>query len=286
MFTSTYTFAKQLGDQPGGGGFGFFGGGGGWTDPMNRNLDYRISGYSARHQWNNYGMMDLPLGANGYFLRGVQNGIVKRFIEGWQFSWTMRMQSGSKSQISGGTNHLYSSATLMNLVGPKELAPGNSHLDWAPGASQGYYYGSGNTAKYIIAADPQCDTNSTVVAASLRAASLFSTTGSCTLSALYLRNPDGSRGQIILQNSLPGHQGNFTNYIEGLGSFNLDMGMTKSIQLTEGKSLNIRMNASNILNHPSPYSPGFQIGGAFSSFGVTGMKSGNRTFQGNISIRF
>jgi len=64
------------------------------------------------------------------------------------------------------------------------------------------------------------------------------------------------------------------------------MGMTKSIQLTEGKSLNIRMNASNILNHPSPYSPGFQIGGAFSSFGVTGMKSGNRTFQGNISIRF
>jgi len=152
MFTSTYTFAKQLGDQPGGGGFGFFGGGGGWTDPMNRNLDYRISGYSARHQWNNYGMMDLPLGANGYFLRGVQNGIVKRFIEGWQFSWTMRMQSGSKSQISGGTNHLYSSATLMNLVGPKELAPGNSHLDWAPGASQGYYYGSGNTAKYIIAA--------------------------------------------------------------------------------------------------------------------------------------
>jgi len=106
MFTSTYTFAKQLSDQPGGGGFGFFGGGGGWTDPMNRAMDYKLSTNSARHQWNNYGMMHLPLGANGYFLRGVTNGIVKRFIEGWQFSWTMRMQSGSPSQVSGGTNHL------------------------------------------------------------------------------------------------------------------------------------------------------------------------------------
>jgi hypothetical protein len=279
MFTSTYTFSKNLADSPGGG--GFFGGGG-WADPTNRSLDYKLSGYSARHQWNNYGMMDLPLGANGYFLRSVQNGIVKRFIEGWQFSWTMRMQSGSPQQVTGGTNHLYSSATLLDLVGPKALAPGNATLEWPAGSNLGWYYGYNNTAKYVVAADPQC---SIISAVATTASNTGTYTTSCTLQSLYLRNPDGSRGQIILQNPLPGHQGSFTSYIEGIGSFSFDMGMTKSVALTEGKSLNFRVNASNILNHPSPYNPGFGVS-QNSYFGLTGMKSGNRTFQGNITIRF
>jgi len=173
---------------------------------------------------------------------------------------------------------------LLDLVGPKELAPGNSTLEWAPGASQGYYYGTGSTAKYIVAADPQCS-NPAVFKTTTGSSANYYTTGSCSLKALYVRNPDGSQGQLILQNPLPGHQGNFSSYIEGLGSFSFDMGMTKSIQLTEGKSLNIRMNANNILNHPSPTSPGFTVGG-FGTFGVTGMKTGNRSFQGNVTIRF
>jgi hypothetical protein len=285
MFTSTYTFSKNLADQPGGGGFGFFGGGGGWTDPLNRTMDYKLSANSARHQWNNYGMMDLPFGANGYFLRSIQNGIIKRFIEGWQISWTIRMQSGSPSQVNGSTNHLYSNATLMDLVGPKELAPGNSSIEWPAGSSQGYYYGNGNTAKYVVGPDPQCSNTNIMAPAASGSSTTYYTASSCTLKALYLRNPDGSQGQIILQNPLPGHQGNFSSYLEGIGSFNFDMGMTKNIQLMEGKSLNFRLNASNILNHPSPFSPGLTIGG-FGTFGVTGMKTGNRAFQGNIAIRF
>jgi hypothetical protein len=276
MFTSTYTFSKTLADQPGGGGFW---GGGGWTDPTNRALDYKLS-YGAKHQWQNMGMMDLPLGANGYFLRGVQNGIIRRAIEGWQFSWTMRIQNGTPQQISGGTNHLYSGATLMDLVGPKELAPGNSVLEWPAGASQGYYYGTGATSKYVIANDPQCG-NTKVVSAGLAS--------SCTLKALFQAVPNGTatpgQGRILLQNPMPGHQGNFSSYVEGIGTINFDMGMTKSVMLTEGKSLNFRVNASNILNHPSPNNPIFQVGG-FGALGVTGMKSGNRTFQGNLTIRF
>jgi hypothetical protein len=326
MFTSTYTFSKTLADQPGGGGFGFFGGGGGWTDPLNRAMDYKLSTNSARHQWNNYGMMDLPLGANGYFFRGVQNGIAKRFIEGWQFSWTMRMQSGRPSQVSGGTNHLYSSGTLMDLVPDmdptrnpngdlklglelaRKLAPGNSTLEWPAGSNQGAYYGMGTSAaKYATIVDPQC-LNPDVFKPTTGSSANYYTTGSCTLRGLglastvvsaaqYASNPSAYPGyapdtttsryyKVILQNPLPGRQGNFSSYIEGLGSFSLDMGMTKSIQLTEGKSLNIRMNASNILNHPSPSSPAFNISGGFGTFGVTQLKSGNRTFQGNITIRF
>jgi len=277
MFTSTYTFAKTLADQPGGGGFW---GGGGWTDPTNRAMDYKLS-YGGKHQWQNMGMMDLPLGANGYFLRGVQNGIIKRAIEGWQFSWTMRLQSGNPQQVSGGTNHLYSGATLMDLVGPKELAPGNSNLEWPVGGSQGYYYGTGATAKYVIGADPQC-ANTKIVSAGIAS--------SCTLQALYQAIPNGTntptRGQIILQNPLPGQQGNFSSYIEGLGTITFDMGMTKSVMLTEGKSLNFRLNATNILNHPSPSNPGFSVSQYGGGLGITGMKSGNRTFQGNVTIRF
>jgi len=304
MFTSTYTFAKNLGDQPGGG--GFFGGGGGWTNPLNRALDYKLSN-NRKHQWNNYGMMDLPLGANGYFLRGIQNGIVKRVIEGWQFSWTMSMSSGSASQIDGGTNHFYSGATLLDLVPimdvnlnpnqdlktglalAKKLVPSSSNLEWPAGQTQGYYYGSGSTAKFIVGNDPQCS-NAAVFAPSATSTTYYSST-TCNLKALYQAVPDGkggvTQGRILLQNPLPGHQGTFGSFIEGIGSFSLDMGMTKSIMLTEGKSLNIRMNASNILNHPSPSSPSFSVSAySYTGFGVTNYKSGNRTFQGNLTIRF
>jgi hypothetical protein len=333
MFTSTYTFSKNLGDQPGGG--GFFGGGGGWTNPLNRSLDYKLSN-NRTHQWNNYGMADLPLGANGYFLRGVHNGIIKRVIEGWQFSWTMSMSSGSASQIDGGTNHFYSGATLLDLVPimdvnlnpnqdlqtglalAKKLAPSNSNLEWPVGDTQGYYYGKGATAKYAVIADPQC-TNGPIAASST--SSTYYKQATCTLKALALASsaisaaeynknpslyagyypdvvpdPNGTYGavvpskyykRVLLQNPLPGHQGTFSSFIEGIGSFSLDMGMTKSIMLTEGKSLNIRVNGSNILNHPSPNAPSFAVSSfSYTGFGVTNYKSGNRTFQGNLTIRF
>jgi len=345
MFTSTYTLSKQLAEQPGGMNQSFFGGGNDtWTDPLNRSLDYKLLNYGRLHQWVNYGMMELPVGPNGYFLRNLQNGMLRRVLEGWQFSWTMQMQSGSPAQISngsntgfgfgGGVNHYYNNGTLMDLVPimdpslnptldakfgldlAKKLAPGKGYLEFPYGSQTGYYYPGGVVpSKYIGALDPQClDTN--VVGTALQSL--------CTINALYLALPDpaapGSalavlvngqirpeyKGRIILQNPRPGRQGNFSRYIEGVGSFSLDMGLTKNIMITEGKSVQIRMQASNILNHQSPCGssfgggssncPNFGIGnGNFATvdrasslnngiFGFSGF--GQRQFQGNFRLLF
>jgi hypothetical protein len=337
MLTSTYTFSKTLADQPGGAMGGFFGGGGGgWTDPLNRTLDYKLNSYGGKHQWNNYGMMDLPIGASGYFLQKLQNGMLKRLLEGWQFSWTLQMQSGNPSQISDGINHLYNNGTLMDLVPimdptlnpsldakygmeiAKKLAPSNGNLEWPAGSNQGYYYGGGNApARYIVGTDPQCYTTSTYVASTFTTAAVGQTP-TCSLRALYLAIHDGNgstvafdettyKGRAILVNPMPGHQGNFSRFIEGIGSFSLDMSMSKNIMITEGKSVQVRMQATNILNHPSPCGSGFggmnytmgncpslsvsNNAGGFgfggnTPFGGVNQKGGSRSFYGNFRLLF
>jgi len=282
--------------------------------------------------------MDLPIGANGYFLRGLSNGMLRRLLEGWQFSWTMLMTSGSPQQISngtgggfgfgGGTNHFYNNGTLMDLVPimdptlnptqdknygmelAKQLAPGKGNLVWPAGSQTGYFYAGGVTpSKYIGAKDPQC-TNTNVVGTTLAA--------SCTLNALYLAIPNGSGGalayagneaqyasRVILQNTLPGHQGNFSRFIEGVGNFTLDMGLMKDIMIVEGKSVRISMQASNILNHQSPCGSSFgggsnncpSMGIAAGDFGTVARNAatggvfgfsgyGQRQFQGNFRLLF
>ena len=68
-----------------------------------------------------------------------------------------------------------------------------------------------------------------------------------------VEKPFYSPENVIFQNPMPGEYGSFgRNRIEGPGSFSLDMAMGKTVQLTEGKSMRIRVDAGNILNHPSP----------------------------------
>jgi len=335
MLTSTYTLAKQLAEQPGGNNYSFFGGGNDtWTDPLNRSLDYKMLNYGHLHELRNNGIMDLPIGANGYFLRGLQNGLLRRLLEGWQFSWTMQMASGSPSQVSngaqggfgfgGGTNHFYNNGTLLDLVPlmdptlnptqdakygmelSKKLAPGKGSLDWPAGSQNGYFYSGGvNTpSRYIGAKDPQC-TNTSIVGSTLA--------GSCTLNALYLAIPNGDgtalpyagneakyASRIILQNTLPGHQGNFGRFIEGVGTFTLDMGLMKDVMITEGKRVRISMQATNILNHQSPCGSSFgggsnncpSLGVGGGAFGTVarsqnyGYGWGQRQFQGNFRLLF
>jgi hypothetical protein len=279
---SAYTLAKNLADQPGSG----FWGGGSWTDPMNRSMDYKPS-YTRKHQWNTYGYMDLPFGSDGYFFRNVKKGLIKQAIEGWQLSWSLRLQSGSPQQITGGANHLYSSATYLDLVGLKDLAPGKSNLSWAPGSYYGNYYGSGANPRYSIGPDPQCSNQALLGGLTNYGWGQDGNTplsSLCTLQALYFNNSNGAR-TLVLQQPLPGHQGTFSNSMEGVGSFSLDAAIGKNIQLDQEKSFNFRMDFSNILNHPSPGDPAFTLS-QYADFGSVANKTGNRIVQAKITLRF
>jgi len=90
---------------------------------------------------------------------------------------------------------------------------------------------------YAKTADPQC----AAVAAELRPY--------CTLQAV----TDARSGQILLQNPQPGKRGTLgrqTLYLPGQWSF--DAALSKRMRIAESKSLQFRVDATNILNHPLP----------------------------------
>ena len=87
--------------------------------------------------------------------------------------------------------------------------------------------------------DPQCANVTT--AQNLQA--------SCTLNAV----ADAKTGQVLLQNPLPGTRGNSgLRQHEGPGSWRFDANMSKSVKISETKTIQFRLDALNVLNHPEP----------------------------------
>jgi len=64
------------------------------------------------------------------------------------------------------------------------------------------------------------------------------------------------------------------------------MAMGKTVQLMDGKSIQFRVDASNILNHPSPTGPSTSLNQGSNPLGYIGSKSGSRRFQAKLTIRF
>jgi hypothetical protein len=80
----------------------------------------------------------------------------------------------------------------------------------------------------------------------------------------------------------------------GLGTWRFDANLGKTFQITESKSLQIRFDAQNVLNHPQPSTPNFSINGQGPfgqitdtiGFGVTPAKTGGRMLQGQLRLNF
>jgi hypothetical protein len=60
-----------------------------------------------------------------------------------------------------------------------------------------------------------------------------------------------SQERIILQNALPDTIGSLgQRWIEGPRKIRLDLNLLKRVRLTENKTLEVRVDAVNVLNHP------------------------------------
>jgi hypothetical protein len=167
---------------------------------------------------------------------------------------------------------LYASGTP-DVVGPLDIK--NPSVKWGSGtsATSANYFTPG---AFVPTKDPQCLT----VAPSLSSA--------CTLQAMV----DTRINQIVLQNPLPGTRGTLGQRAIYLpGTWRFDANLSKKIRLTESKSLEFRMDGSNILNHPEPGTPSLTINPtAGAAFGVI---SGNaakntqhRQFQAQMRFNF
>jgi hypothetical protein len=70
-----------------------------------------------------------------------------------------------------------------------------------------------------------------------------------------------------------------------LGSWRFDANLSKTFRVAESKSLQVRVDAQNVLNHPQPSNPSLSITGA-GVFGQITNKTGGRLFQGQLRFTF
>jgi len=257
---ASYTWSKLLGR----GGSGNEGTTPAYINPVDRKQDYTLQRGDRRHDFRTNGTFELPFGPGQLLLRG-SSGVLARIIEGWQLSWIVDLTSGAPASITA-QNMLYANG-VPDVVG--EFDPSAAKVQWKDGDLAGNYFGNA----YHRVRDPQCDR----VAAGLP----------CTLSAI----ADASNN-IVLQNPLPGTQGNLgQNVIEIPGIWTLDTAMGKVVKIGETTKLQFRMDATNILNHPQPVgtttvnTPELNINGS-NPFGNLGTKTGQRQFQAQVRLEF
>ena len=176
-----------------------------------------------------------------------------------------------------------------------KIPKGNVKWD-GPQGNTGTFFGD----TYVTQRDPACS-DTTLVAASLfpfcTLNSLAMKVSSNTPSAIVL--PDGTSVVNVLVNPKPGEIGTLGNRtLDSFGIFFLDGNVQKSFRLTESKQISLRVDATNILNHPQPNAPNFTVGataaGVPLAFGqIVGKGAASftgppvqRNFQAQIRVTF
>ena len=237
---STYTWSKNLGTS------GPMGLGTTYTNPVNRHADYSIQNDTRVHDFRTNGTFALPFGP-GKALLGQSSGTLARIVEGWQAGWIVNLNSGAPLTVTGN-NSLYGNGRP-DLVGPFPTRDGSVTFDGTPAATGAYW----KPGTFAVDKDPQCF----AIATSLQSL--------CTLNAI----KDAKSGQILVQNAQPGAFPTMGyGQIFGPGRWRFDANLSKMIKLTESKTLQFRLDAADVLNHPEPNTPSVNITGtAATNFG-------------------
>jgi hypothetical protein len=271
------------------------------TDPLNRRQDYARAFSDIRHDWRTNGTLELPLGP-GKFLFGKSGGVLARALERWQIGSILNFSSGRPVTLLGGAGLNYGSSVsstdpdiAVDVVGDFNLR--NADLYWDGATNKGNLFGKNNP--YFPVVDPQCPATGAGQTA-------YPSNLSCGLNAVAKVVPAGTPGAlqygtdasgnprygvIVLQNPKPGTQGNLGQQtFEMPGTFGFDANLSKSFKISETKSLQFRMDATNVLNHPNPLpaAPAVSINSTTTTdFGyLTNSKTGNRQFQAQLRLSF
>jgi hypothetical protein len=272
---ATYTWSKSLGTP-----------GSGNADPLNREADYARQFSSLTHDIRTNGTFELPIGPNK-LLFGSSTGLTARLLERWQASIIYNLSSGRPDSVTAGALN-YATTSQPDVVGPWDVRTGN--MQWDGTKNQGFYFG--NPSPYLVVPDPQCALTRNVVDPT--GFSLGSV--NCGLNAIAQAVSAGTPGAVTLQdgrivqyllvNPQPGKQGNLgLATVESLGIYRFDANISKSFRIDEQRSLQVRVDMTNVLNHPQIGSPTMSINNP--NFGlVTTDKTGGRSFQGSLRFSF
>jgi hypothetical protein len=259
-FQGTWVWSKTMGTA------------GTYVDPTNRRLNY-FAQASSPHALRMNGTFELPIGPGKMFFSNT-SGWIARALERWQTSFIFNAASAIRTSALPAVSHFYGNPGYM-IASPNWTLP-EANFQWADGAASGTLYGD----MYTSTTDPQCGDASQVTLGDRMGTNLQSV---CTLTALARRNSDGTPGEVLLKYGKPGEVGNlgFGNF-KYFGNWSLDASASKTFRVSESKSFQIRVDATNVLNHPTPTAPSFAAG----TFGVSANKTGERSFQAQLRVNF
>jgi hypothetical protein len=267
-----------------------------------RNEDYGVQFQHRTLDYRSNGTFALPFGP-GKTILGNSNGWMARLVEDWQVSATFNLSTGIPATIVGRSG-LYESRNSSNFtpfnfettVAPAELTPagaakfgnftGTGKVDWKDGAVSGTYFPG---VDFVRVPDPQCAAVTTLSGLRDR----------CNSGLTALAVTEGGTQTIVLQNAQPGTRGSLgVGTITGPAMWSLDGSVSKGFQISEKRRLRFRVDATNILNHAQPCSPGFCAGfntrgtnlalNNPSNFGLIGVKTlmQPRQFQATLRLDF
>jgi hypothetical protein len=275
-FQLSYTWSKNLGNL----------GSAGYTDPRNLKGDYTVLDSDRRHALTSYGTYELPIGPKKrYFSKS--EGFLARVLESWQANWIATLAGGNPINVTGQT-------TLFGVGIPDQVGPfpfDKMGVYWKDGSREGNYFA--NSLKIVD--DPQGNKDGSRSGFGI-VTSKDNLNGAYSMTAIADAN-----GSIILQNALPGTRGSFGfNRFYGPLTWNLDMSINKSVKISESKSVSVRIDSTNIFNHPQPSGalntastriyyaspPIATIDTTNPYFGTFATKVGSRVFQARIRFSF
>jgi hypothetical protein len=247
-----------------------------YTNPVEREKDYRLSPSNAKHDFKGYGTFELPIGP-GKLLFSGSHGVLARVIEGWQSSFIVNLSAGQPANIPA--SYVNASSGVASPTGqygnsvPDIVGnfPRDGKVNWVSVSDPndrnfGSYFGS----TFTRVKDPQC------------AAVATQLTSFCTLQAV-----SDSSGKIVLQNPQPGSRGSLGLASLTLpGNWSFDASMSKSVRIAEGKQLQIRLDSTNVLNHPVPSNPFLNINGNTPFGSIQDKGNQRRFFKGSVRLNF
>ncbi|HEX4996741.1 MAG TPA: hypothetical protein VFY29_00845, partial [Terriglobia bacterium] len=256
----------------------------GFADPKNeetRARDYGESSDSLKHAVRLNGVFQLPFGP-GQPLLSHAPGWVTKILGGWQMGIIYNGQSGQPFSIvagdmlygssSGSSNSCdaYSGTLFQNGTGcgsglsfPDVVSPLWNNPSGSYRTENGITTYFGNPNPFAVIPDPQCTSGTVSLVAD--AANTQPLANSCNLKALVMKVAPGTPGAfplsatdstpvlIMLQNPAPGKQGSLGgSTMRQPGRFYLDANLAKTFMFTERRGIQIRLDATNVLNHPTP----------------------------------
>jgi hypothetical protein len=275
------------------------------TDPTNRAADYTAIGNNPGHSLRSNGTFELPFGPNKP-LFGNASGFIARAIEKWQLGVIYNLSSGYPLTISAND-------MLYNNGVPDVRHP--IDFNKLKGARWGFQNGNFLEGRYFDNGDVFVSVDDPLCYEATLSQNLYNVSGNaaaaprCTLNALamivpvgtpdsapvstYTRSSTDNRNvQIVLQHPRPGTRGNLgRGTIIGPGSWRFDANLGKTFRISESKSLQVRFDALNVLNHPQPnnggsFAPTLDINANSDTFGRFATKTGGRSLQGQLRLTF